>query len=191
MTSKMPDSNFDANEVTLRFLASNVYQEVMEKKEKKNKPTKEDYKFYKKRVFSLHKQMLKGKYPSDTLKRAHMAYVGELIDYMKVNDRAELLQKDFEKISTDVNGSTNASDKVESLTNLSPIAESCTMKADMGIMKQVEGKEGSLDDFVERKTVRMTQPPPPPRKKNLDIKTAEHKVKGLKKKKKKQDKSSA
>ena len=58
-------------------------------------------------------------------------------------------------------------------------------------MKQVEGKEGSLDDFVERKTVRMTQPPPPPRKKNLDIKTAEHKVKGLKKKKKKQDKNSA
>ena len=185
MTSKMPDSNFNANEVTLRFLANNVYQEVMEKKEKKNKPTKEDYKFYKKRVFSLHKQMLKGKYPSETLKRAHMAYVGELIDYMKVTDRADLLQKDFEKMSTDVNGSA------DSLTDLSPIAESCTMKADMGIMKQVEGKEGSLDDFVERKTVRMTQPPPPPRKKNLDIKTAEHKVKGLKKKKKKQDKSSA
>ena len=41
----------------------------MEKKEKKNKPTKEDYKFYKKRgSFLLHQQMLKGKYPSDTFK---------------------------------------------------------------------------------------------------------------------------
>jgi hypothetical protein len=183
MTSKMPDSNFNANEITLRFLANNVYQEVMDKKDKKNKPTKEDYKFYKKRVYSLHKEMLKGKYPTDNLKRAHMLYVSELIEYMKVTDRTELLQKDFEKITTDGDAQDNASN------NLSPIAESCTMKADMGIMKQVEGKEGSLDDFVERKTVRMTQPPPLPRKKNIDIKTAEHKIKGLKKKKKKQDKS--
>ena len=183
----MPDSTFNANEVTLRFLANNVYQEVMDKKEKKNKPTKDDYKFYKKRIFSLHKNMLRGKYPTDNLKRAHMVYVSELIEYMKVTDRTELLQKDFEKITTDGDAEDNAS------KNLSPIAESCTMKADKGIMKHVEGKEGSLDDFVERKTVRMSQPPPPPRKKNIDIKTAEHKVKGLKKKKKnkKEDKSSA
>ncbi|MAV57188.1 MAG: hypothetical protein CMI79_06695 [Candidatus Pelagibacter sp.] len=172
----MPDSNFNTNEVTLRFLANNVYQEVMEKKDEKNKPTQEDYKFYKKRLYSLHKQMLKGNYPTDNLKHAHMLYVSELIEYMKVTDRADLLQKDFEKSTTNKNIQYDAG------INLSPIAESCTKKADMGIMKQIEGKEGSLDDFVERKTVRMLRPPPPPRKKNLDIKTDEHKVKGLKKK---------
>ena len=44
--SKLPVSDFDTNEITLKFLANGVYQEVMEKKTKKNKPTKDDYKFY-------------------------------------------------------------------------------------------------------------------------------------------------
>ena len=184
--SKLPVSDFDANEITLKFLANGVYQEVMEKKTKKNKPTKDDYKFYKKRVFSLHKQMLKGNYPTETLKQIHMTYVSELIDYMKITDRAEIIQKDFEKISVE---DTDTPDKDGG--KLTPIAESCTMEADKGIMKQVEGKAGSLDDFVERKVVKVSQPPAPPRRKNIDIKTEEHRNKGLKKKKKKKKKSTS
>ena len=177
----MPESSFNTNEVTLKFLANGIYQEVMDKKEKQNKPTKDDYKFYKKRVFSLHRQMLKGSYPTDNLKRAHMMYVNELIEYMKVTDRSEILQKDFEKMTVENNTKTEDN-------NLSPIAESCTREADMGIMKHVEGKEGSLDDFVQKKVVRVSQPPPVPRRKNVDIKTEDHRVKGLKKKKKKKKK---
>ena len=182
----MPDSDFDANEVTLKFLANGVYQEVMkDKNSKQTKPSKEDYKFYKKRVFSLHKEMLKGKYPTDNLKRVHMNYVNELIDYMKVIDRAEILQQEHLTVNTKIPCATNKKDG-----KLTPIAESCTMEADKGIMKQVEGKMGSLDNFVEKKIIKVNQPPPPPRQKKIDIKTDDHKVKGLKKKKKKQDKSS-
>ena len=99
----MPDSDFDTNEVTLKFLANGVYQEVMkDKNSKQTKPSKEDYKFYKKRVFSLHKEMLKGKYPTDNLKRIHMNYVNELIDYMKVIDRAEILQQEHLTVNTKI-----------------------------------------------------------------------------------------
>ena len=115
-----------------------------------------------------------------------MTYVSELIDYMKITDRAEIIQKDFEKISVE---DTDTPDKDDG--KLTPIAESCTMEADKGIMKQVEGKAGSLDDFVERKVVKVSQPPAPPRRKNIDIKTEEHRNKGLKKKKKKKKKSTS
>ena len=51
MTSKMPDSNFDANAVTLRFLANNVYQEVMEKKKRKISQQKRITSFIKRGYF--------------------------------------------------------------------------------------------------------------------------------------------
>ena len=63
----MPDSDFDTNEVTLKFLANGVYQEVMkDKNSKQTKPSKEDYKFIKAGV-SLHKEMLKGNIQRITL----------------------------------------------------------------------------------------------------------------------------
>ena len=44
------------------------------------------------------------------------------------------------------------------------------MEADKGIMKQVEGKMGSLDNFVEKKIIKVNQPPPPRDKRKLTLK---------------------
>ena len=99
---------------------------------------------------------------------------------MKVTDRAEIIQKDFEKISVEDTSTPGKEDG-----KLTPIAESCTMEADKGIMKQVEGKAGSLDDFREKSSEGFQQPAPPT--KEQDIKTEEHRNKGLKKKKKEKE----
>ena len=106
-----------------------------------------------------------------------------IIEYFKVTDRAELLQKQFEKAK--ITNECNSPDKDG--RSLSPIPEGCTMDADLNIMKQAEGKP-NLDNFVERKIIKVNQPPPPPRKKNINIKTEDHRVKGLKKNKKKSKK---
>ena len=74
MSDLNPD--FDTTKVTLMYLANSVYQEEEDKKEPSNKKKeREENKFYRKRIHALSKEMLKGKYPNDTLKRAHKTLV--------------------------------------------------------------------------------------------------------------------
>jgi len=177
MNSKQPDPRFNQTEVTLRFLANSVYQDVMEKKTEVSDPTKSDYKFYRKRSFAMMKEMMKGKYPSESLKELHMKYVSELINYMKIQDTTDILQSDYPPKSPPKN--TDASDDISSSSG------EIMDEANKLMMKESDADVPTMDDFVTKKIIRVKVPVPPPTVRIANIKTDEHKTKGLKKKKKK------
>lgn len=179
MSNKQPDPVFNQTEVTLRFLANSVYQDVMEKKSIVTEPSKNDYKFYRKRAFAMTKDMMRGKYPSEHLKIVHMKYVNELINYMKVQDTTDILQKDYppgtEKEFKEYMESETSEDVLENANKL--------------IMKELDNNESSMDNFVTKKIIKVKKPPPPaPARREANISTADHKTKGLNQKKSKKSK---
>lgn len=175
MSNKQPDPGFNQTEVTLRFLANSVYQDVIEKKTGATKPSKNDYKFYRKRAFAMMKDMMRGNYPSEHLKTVHMNYVNELINYMKVQDTTDILQKDYptqiEKEFKEMMEIETFSDIVEDANKL--------------IMKDLENNGSTIDDFVTKKIIKVKEPPAAPTRREANISTSDHKTKGLKKKSKK------
>ena len=177
MSQKQPDPAFNQNEVTLRFLANSVYQDVMEKKHVASEPTKSDYKFYRKRAFAMVKDMMRGKYPSDYLKDIHMKYVNELINHMKVQDTTDILQSDYPpKSPTNKDPENNDNES----TSSGEIME----QANKLMMKETDADVSTMDDFVTKKIIKMKTPTPPPTRREANIKTEDHKTKGLKRKKK-------
>lgn len=172
----MSDFNpeFNTNQVTLKYLANSIYQDEKEKNANVNKKKeKEEFKFYRKRIHALSKEMLKGKYPNETLKKAHKTFVKHIINYFKVTDRADLLQEEhINKLET--------IPEVECENQL-PIDTSIE-EANQCIMRTSLQPVATMDQFVNIRKVKIEQPDPPRRKK-IDIKTEEHKKKGIKKKK--------
>ena len=155
--------------LTLKFMANNIYQEIMEQTIQVKRPSSEDYSFYKKRVLNMTKEMLKGQYPNENIKEEHMHYVDTLIEYMKVQDRADILQNDY----IDCNVLTK-----DILSNAASFDISETAK---GMMKDIEPIKGPLDGFVVTKKVIIKEQPPLPTIRAINIKSEEHKTKGIKK----------
>ena len=175
-------SAFDTNKVTLMYLANSIYQEEATKNEKNNlKEKKEEEKFYRKRVFSMIKNMMKGKYPSENIKKTHKAYIYTLIEHIKMQDRCDLLQADYpQKITNNLNKQNHNINILETIPEETDLSE-----ADALLMSNTSSKkQPTLDDFVNVRKVIIKQEDPPPRLKNINIKTEDHKTKGLKKNKK-------
>lgn len=173
MSDINPD--FDATKITLMYLANSVYQDEEEKNEPINKKKeKEEFKFYRKRVHALSKDMLKGKYPNDTLKRAHKTFVKHIINYFKVTDRADLLQEEH----------INRLESIPEVDCEEQLPLDATIhEANQCMMKTSVQPMATMDPYVNVKRVKVKQPDPP-RRKNINIKSEAHKRKGLKKKKK-------
>ena len=71
MSEINPD--FDANKVTLMYLANSIYQEEQEKNEPVNKKKeREEFKFYRKRIHALSKELLK--IYNESIKKAQNIY---------------------------------------------------------------------------------------------------------------------
>ena len=181
-------SSFDNTQVTLMYLANSVYQEEAANAEKvSNKERKEEEKFYRKRVFSMMKSMLKGKYESDSLKEAHRAYVSTIIEHIKCQDRCELLQSEYPPKT-----SKNKMDKnTNQIFGLETIPEEADLsQADALLMSNKSSeKQPTLDDFVEIRKMKVKKEDPPPRRRNVNIKTEAHRTKGLRSKKPKKSKN--
>lgn len=181
MSNKEPDPIFNQTEVTLRFLANSVYQDVMEKKSTVIEPSNNDYKFYRKRAFAMMKNMMRGEYPSEHLKTVHMKYVNEIINYMKVQDTTDILQKDYPP------GTEKKFKDFKEYMESEP-SEYVLEDANKLIMKELDNNGSSMDNFVTKKIIKVKKPPPAPARREANISTADHKTKGLKKKKSKKSK---
>ena len=161
------DLAFNTTELTLKFLANKVYQEVMEQKIAVDRPNNEDYLFYNKRLIDMFADMIDGKFPNDDIKKEHMYYVDTLIEYMKLHDRSDILQADHIK-------RVSFSKYEDSKFDISG--------ADMCMLNVCETKQPTLDDFVITKKVIIKETIHPPIIRVVDIKTESHKTKGIKQK---------
>ena len=151
---------------------------------KKNNPTKiskEDRKFYKKRIINETKKMLRNDFDTPALKEIFNEYVISLVDYFKIVDKRDILQEDYKNNPPqDKEYYDNVLDEIldisdNNLNNLNNL-----ISPDQLLFKTAnETKKITLDNFVVKHN-----PPKEniiyPEKKEINLKEPSLKTKGLK-----------
>lgn len=93
-------NNFNTNHITLKYMANSTFEEIQKNKTDVTVPSSEDLIFYKKRINSLFKKLMHTqKFPNENIKKLHLYYVNEIINYFKEIDRVELIQNEFKSLS--------------------------------------------------------------------------------------------
>lgn len=161
------------NKCTLEFLTNPLYS-------KKNtgayiEPiiTKDDRSFYRKRIVSITKDMLKGEYICPNLEKIHNDYIKSLIHHFKTTDEFEIMQSEYTisqaKTNVDVSGQVyDLSMQVQQQEEIN------------AVMMKHTNKRVSLDNFVLKKAIHIKQLIPAPKRKEINVNTPAHKVKGIK-----------
>ena len=161
----------EIDNITLNCFANKQqYEHVMKKNDSYNdKQFLSDKKFYKKRVIDLTKKLFRNDVDDLQLYSTFDSYTKSCINYLKFLDKKDIIQ---EKYSNIVDPSGNNYD----------IDDYDISKCDILFTKEEEVKKINLDTFIVRKNSK-SKPKILPKKENVNIKTKEHKTKGLKKKK--------
>ena len=168
------------NKCTLEFLTNPLYS-------KKNtgayiEPiiTKDDRSFYRKRIVSITKDMLKGEYVCANLEKIHNDYIKSLIHHFKTTDEFEIMQSEYtisqSKTNVDVSGQVH--DLSMQVYDLS--GQQQQQQQINAVMMKHTNKRVSLDDFVFKKAIHIKQLIPAPKRKEINVNTPAHKVKGIK-----------
>jgi hypothetical protein len=94
-------------DITLEFLTNPLYHNMIHSKSgviNSNKINKQDLKFYRKRIYALSKDFLKGDSPNESLKKIHDDYVNAAIIYLKMIDTKDIIQEQYKnEILPDIN----------------------------------------------------------------------------------------
>jgi len=184
-----PQKNETEKNATLEYLTNPVYYKSVKKTSDKinNKINKEDIKFYRKRITSLTKEMLKGVFPNEPLKKIYEDYTSSIISHFKMVDTKDIIQQDYKLFN---NESTNVLD-IDIDIDISINEFSTIEKANEQILKKVINvptldnyviKTGNKDDNNENNNSSL------PSKKNIDLHCPTLKTKGVVEKKKKKSK---
>jgi hypothetical protein len=158
------------NKITLEYLVNREYNVTI----KTSKVDKKDKKFYRKRIFNLTKEILSNEEPADVLpdvKHAFDNYVRHCVNYFKTIDCSDILQEDYKDMS--MNNLCNSTDLLES----NQIQE----EANKLMMRSINIQSSTLDKFIKRTVKKETVVLP--QQKEVDLKSPELKLKGVKKKK--------
>lgn len=128
-----------------------------------------DKKFYKKRIIDLTKKIFRDEIDNHELIRVFNSYTRSCINYFKFLDKTDILQDKYSSMIDISNNDSEYDDKD-------------IVDYDMLLMKKEDIKQINLDTFIIKKNNKSNQKILP-KKENINIKTKEHKIKGLKKKK--------
>ena len=176
----------DLDNITLQFFANSLYNINLEKTD--SCFSLQEKKFYKKRIISLTKQMLKENYPTKALQNIHTNYINEIIDYIKQTDTNDILQENYKNI--DKNKNNNKDKDKDTNTNISNNKDTTSIditNTTVSMFKQNKIDKNrivTLDNFVKHLSNKLDPNLENiPRIRNINIKTEAHKIKGLVKKK--------
>lgn len=150
------------NKITLECLLNPLLQNKL-KQINNSTNTLEDINFYKKRIYQVTKEMLKGDYPNNELKLSFLSYTEDLIYYFKQLDAKDFYQKDYLDIS--LNKNRKYTDISYNLDDL--------------LINRQEPKN-NLNNFVNRLTT-IHEEKIIPHKKIVNIKDPSLRTKGVKK----------
>ena len=142
---------FDTKIASLTYLTNPLYQQIIkQQKELKSASNKSDIKFYRKRITSLTKDMLKGEIPDNSyIKSIYETYVNGLIKYFKMVDTSDIIQKQYNDDITQNTEEHISKENIESNMedDISTIKEVSIDKADDLLMRRISGPS-TLDNFV-------------------------------------------
>jgi hypothetical protein len=171
------DSNI--NNITLEYLMNPQHygKYVNTKSGEKTETRNKDKKFYRKRIIFLTKQMLKGEFPNDELKKNFEEYLDSLIEHFQIIDKQDIIQADYSNMN---NTTKNITDIDETY-----ILSNSNMSNNDLMFNNSSKKMVTMDNFVTKTNKKHTHPILPV-KKNIDLKNPNLRNKGIKKKKKHQ-----
>ena len=190
----------DIDNITLSCFANkSQYDTILKKNEYENsKQYNSDAKFYKKRILDLTKKLFRNgdEHIIDAhLDKCFISYIKSCINYLKFLDKSDIIQKKYETEMnlnddnnndlTDKSISTYSESKNDNNDNDNNDIESLdTMynKCDHLFSKPEEVKKVTLDSYVIKSNGAI-KPKILPKKEEINIKTKEHKRKGISKKK--------
>jgi hypothetical protein len=136
---------------------------------------RKDKKFYKKRIYSLTKELLLTKdelpYLFPDVKYALDNYVNTCIRYFKAIDNNDIIQSDYQSINESLNIGSNISEL--NIDNINSKEE-----ADKLLMKKIQ-INNSLDNFVKRTITKNVDEVFMPTQKDINLNDPSLKVKGV------------
>jgi hypothetical protein len=167
----MNNKNDDINSITLEFLLNPNYLEKIKTKSNSSDMF-EEIQFYKKRIVSITKEMIKGNYENDDIKNIFFQYTNSLIYHFKNIDKKDLIQEEYNNLTL--------SEKKNFLNNSNYLTESDEI---INITKK--DNNYNLDKFVKIKNSKNLKFEKNiiPNLKVLDLTNPDLKEKGVKKKK--------
>ena len=173
----------EIDNITLSYFANkSQYTSILKKTEENNdKKFINDKKFYKKRVLDMTKRLFREEEPNTQLIGFFNTYVKSCVNYLKFLDKSDIIQEKYGSMNVDGNlEKTNI--QVDASGDDIDIENVDYKNCDYLFSKPEDVKKLNLDTFVI-KTV--TNPPQKiiPKRENINIKTKEHKTKGILKKK--------
>ena len=162
MSGKSSTTEYDL----LYFTNHSVYKKK-EKQELLNTNSKEDIKFYRKRIIHFTKQLLKNEQETTPeIKALFNDYIGKIIENFKFTDKKELMQKEYEDI------------KIEKKICSKDFK---MMDNDKLMMKDIKEKTKTISDFAIHKNKKQ-KVYVAPKIKSYNLKSDDMKKKGLKNK---------
>ena len=154
------------NLIDLQYLTNpDQLTKLMQKKDLQQ-ISRNDLDFYKKRIFQLTKDMLRGEKINTKVNKAFVNYAQICIDHFKFTDKMELIQNDYKDIKSPVNKKNTFNMKNSN---------------DMMLRKKKPHRP-KITDNIKIKSTRINTPPVIPKTRNFNLKDPRFREKGLKKK---------
>jgi len=150
---------------------------VMKQREKQI--NKEEFLFYRKRIFNLFKELINKNVPEDLspdVKYAYDTFIKSTIHYFKIIDNNDLLQEEYKDVEFPPeicdNNNDNNNDNLDISSNF--------MEANKIMMRSVKMDLPTLDKYVKRATSKKPNNIILPKSREVDITKPELKNKGIK-----------
>jgi len=179
-------NNDKEKNATLEYLTNPVYYNSVKKTTDKinNKNNKEDIKFYRKRITALTKEMLKGIFPNETLKKIYENYTHSLITHFKMIDTKDIIQEEYSLLNVNNENNENNENTIKQIKEFNTIQQ-----ANEHIMKKPIINSPTLDNYViKMENKDKDNEHEMPSKKKIDLSCPTLKTKGVVKKKKNKSK---
>jgi hypothetical protein len=169
------------NRVTLDCLLNKEMYSNQIKTKKERALSKEDKRFYRKRIYSLFKEIISGKPPPDLfldVKSTYETFVTTAINYFKAIDRSDIIQSEYgESVSVEdlsnntIDGSMNCS--INDATDYN--------EGLLSSLRSVKMNTPTLDKYVTKIRTKKKEELILPQQKDINLQNPEFKSKGVKK----------
>jgi hypothetical protein len=154
------------NLIDLQYLTNpDKLTKLMQKKDLQQIP-RNDLDFYKKRIFQLTKEMLRGEKINTKVNKAFVNYAQICIDHFKFIDKMELIQNEYKDIKPPINKKNTFNIK----------------NSNSVMLKKKKPYRPRITDNIKIKSTRINTPPVIPKTRNFNLKDPRFREKGLKKK---------
>ena len=158
------------DQITLDCLLNKAVMGKHVMKQREKQINKEDFKFYRKRIFNLFKDIISNNHPNDLspdVKYSYDTFIKMSIHYFKVVDNNDLLQEEYK-------------DLIQESNDISIDLSNNFIEADQLMMRSVKMDIPTLDKYVKRVSHKKEKEIFLPKSREVDIMNPELKNKGIK-----------